>query len=385
MAKKIDKQAKKVYRFGLYGLSASGKTCMLAALAMPRYPHPSGYSCTWQPVSADKKAGEEVAKNWEYSKEWMEKSIERLSQRDVPEPNPTGEEQFIFQYDFTGDNHQTFCIELIDYSGELINPAISSSELAKDLRTRFIEMDGILVLAEAPYWDKLGHQENSEKSRDGEIHVDLYQLRQAFSLLRGEKQEGASLDTPVALIVNKWDRYSTIDYNNPNQEQEKLEKFLHDKIKQPPHKGLYDVLHSSITEGNFKTFPASALGNNEFIRLENGDVVERIKQVKPLKTFGLENAFIWLAEQRNAIDLQHYQVTATKNLDTCKKTGLELLNRFPAKSELAKQVEKTLGQCRIRELAWWVAIIIFIPILWFGAETTMDSFNYRKHQAAIDN
>ena len=274
MEKKPDN--KKVYRLALYGLSASGKTCMLAALAMPRYPHPLGYSCTWQPIDVSASKNKAEAQNLEYSKEWMEKAIEKLSQQDVPEPNPTGEEQFIFQYDFTNANHQTFCIELVDYSGELINPAISSSELAKNLRTRFAEMDGILVLAEAPYLDQLGHVESAQKSRDGQTHMDLYQLRQAFSLLRGEKQDGAALDIPVALVVNKWDRYSAIEYNNPVNEQHKLESFLN-ATPQLPHKGLHDVLNSSITEGNFKPFSVSALGAHEFVRLANGDIVERAK------------------------------------------------------------------------------------------------------------
>jgi hypothetical protein len=35
------------YRLALYGVRASGKTCILAALAMPRPAHPLRYTCTW--------------------------------------------------------------------------------------------------------------------------------------------------------------------------------------------------------------------------------------------------------------------------------------------------------------------------------------------------
>jgi len=374
--------AKKVYRLALYGLSASGKTCMLAALAMPRYPHPLGYTCTWQPIDASTGKNKAEAKCLEYSKEWMENAIQKLSQLDVPEPNPTGEEQFRFKYNFTGANNHSFCIELIDYSGELINPSISSSELAKNLRTRFAEMDGILVLADAPYSGQLGHVESSQKSRDGQTHMDLYQLRQALSLLDGEQE--TALDTPVALLVNKWDRYSNIDHHNPVAEQDKLENFLN-SIPQPPHKGLHNELSSSITAGNFKAFPVSSLGMNEFIRLDNGDIVERFKQVNPLKSFGLLDAFVWIAKQRDTIDLQHYQTNATKNLIQCRKTGLELLNRFPANSEQTKQIETVFKQCRKLEIYRWIAVIIAIPILWVGVETTIDTMNYRKHTVAIDN
>ena len=38
--------SQKVYRIGLYGRRSAGKTSMLAALGLPRAPHPKGYSCT---------------------------------------------------------------------------------------------------------------------------------------------------------------------------------------------------------------------------------------------------------------------------------------------------------------------------------------------------
>jgi hypothetical protein len=44
------RKPKKVYRLAVYGLSASGKTCVPAALAMPRHSHPLGHTCTWRPI-----------------------------------------------------------------------------------------------------------------------------------------------------------------------------------------------------------------------------------------------------------------------------------------------------------------------------------------------
>ena len=40
------KQVQKIYRFALYGRRNSGKTCILASLAMARIAHPDGLSCT---------------------------------------------------------------------------------------------------------------------------------------------------------------------------------------------------------------------------------------------------------------------------------------------------------------------------------------------------
>ncbi len=373
LGKKMNKKPTKVYRFALYGLSASGKTCLLAALAMPRYPHALGYNCTWLPAS----------KQDTHSQEWLKKAINSLSRREVPEPNPIGEEHFTFEYDLTGAEHQTFRIELVDYSGELVNPNISDSELAKSLRKKFAEMDGILVLGEAPYRDQLGHLSGHQKTRDAQAHKDLYELRQTFSLLRGEKQEGAALDTPVVLLVNKWDRYSDIDSAHPEIEQGKLEDFFKSEPP-PPHKGLNDELQHSVTKDNFKAFPVSALGAGEFVRLENGDVVERPKQVQPLNAFGLEDAFLWLAQRRDAIDLRQYQNNTIKNVKQCQQEGKALLNRFPPNSAQAKQVQSVLGQCRKKAFYYWAGTVAAILALWLTVETTMDLWNYKKLMAAIE-
>ncbi len=381
------KQPKKVYRLAVYGLSASGKTCVLAALAMPRDPHPLGHTCTWRPIEVPVTKGkknkpDERAVTLQRNKDWMAQATNNLSNGDVPPPNSKGDQHFMFDYDFTIATHQSFRIELVDYSGELIDPTCSSSEIAKNLQHRFTEMDGILVLAEAPYRDMLGHHQGSQKTRYRQAHKNLYNLSQSFTLLRGEKQKGAALPVPVALLVNKWDRYSQIDFNNPELEHSKLEELL-SSSPSPPHRGLRDVLHSSVTEGNFKEFPVSALGPSQFLRLENGEVEERPLQTVPLQSFGLEDAFIWIAQRRDAIDLQDY--LAKKNWRRCWKVGSELLNRFPVGSEPAKQVEKVLQQCRKETMLTWLGTSVATVVLGLVAETTVDYVQYRQHQVTTAN
>jgi DNA-dependent RNA polymerase auxiliary subunit epsilon len=349
----------------------------LAALAMPRYPHPLGYTCIWREPPPNDGLSQPNPRLviLRRSKEWIEQSILKLSQQEVPAPNPNGDD-FILEYDFTASTHQTFHIELVDYSGELINP--NDSELAKNLRQKFTEMDGILVLAEAPFWDLALNYYGKQ------AYTDLYPLREAFSLLRGENQEGAALDVPVALLVTKWDRYSDIDYANPANEQNKLEEFFNFNPP-PPHKGLSDMLRFSVTKGNFKIFPVSALGATEGVQLDNGKFVERPKQVTPLNAFGLEDAFIWVAQQRDAIDLQNYQEQATQNIKKAKKTGLALLNRFPKGSEQAKQINTVLQKCQKAKNIRTIYTLIGIVALWFMAETTLDLVNYRQHKVTANN
>ena len=374
-----NKKFKKVYRFALYGLSTSGKTSLLAALAMPRYPHPLGYTCIWRvieelpPLSQQ----EQHLITLHNSKEWLEKAIKQLSLQNVPTPNPAGNEDLIFEYEFTASTHQTFRVELLDYSGQLLNPNISNSTQAKNLRQKLNKMDGILVLAEAPTF-------KNQNNNIEQTYTDLYPLRQAFSLLRGENQEYAALDVPLALLLTKWDKYSDIDYTNPASEQSKLENFLNSNPP-PPHKGLSDVLRFSVTKGNFKIFPVSALGPSECVSLENHKVIERPKQIKPLNSFGLEDAFIWVAQRRDAIDLQDYHEQATISLKGCKQRSVELLRRFPKGSEQAKQIQTLLQICQKAKRKRIIYTVISIIVLWFVAETTVDLINYRQNIVATNN
>jgi len=306
----------------------------------------------------------------------MEQSILNLSQQKLPARNPTADE-FILEYDFTASTHQTFHIELVDYSGELINSNVSDSELAKSLRQKFTEMDGILVLAEAPFRD-------AQKKYAKQAYTDLYPLREAFSLLRCENQGCAALDVPVAFLVTKWDRYSEIDYNNPAYEQRKLEEFFNSNPP-PPHKGLSDMLRFSVTQDNFKIFPVSALGNHSCVQFDKDKFVERPKQVDPLNAFGLEDAFIWVAQQRDAIDLQNYQEQASQNIQKCRQTGLALLNRFPKGSEQAKQINTLLQKCQKSKKVRTLYTLIAIISLCFMGETTIDLVNYRQHKVYVNN
>lgn len=389
----IDKKPQKIYRLGLYGLSGSGKTCMLAALAMPHYPHPSGHTCVWRAMDVPPSTDDELEQQDEYlmhlhhSKEWIETAVYKLSQRDVPESNPTGEEPFQFEYDFTASTHQTFRIELVDYAGEFINPttSISKSTCAKHLWQKFLDIDGLLVLVEAPFYDGDPEIDQYKKRCNEQIYADLYQLRQAFNSFRCEIQQCGVLDIPVVLLITKWDRYSNIDYTNPASEQTKLENFLNSQPP-PPHKALHDVLHFSVTEGNFKIFPISALGSTDCVLLDEGNFVEQPKQVAPLNAFGLEDAFIWLAQRCDAIDFQKFKEQATTGFfRQCQKVGLSLLNRFPRNSEQVKQINTILQECqkakRVRILYLFIAMIA----LWFVIETSLDAHYYRKHLVAAKN
>ncbi|MCK5718853.1 MAG: GTPase domain-containing protein [Thiomargarita sp.] len=381
------KNNKKIYRFALYGLSGSGKTCLLTALAMPRIPHPKHYSCVWNQTNIpidlstidtnqihrlDEEDKQQVIKL--LSQEWMKESIYQLSNASIPPTNSADDPTLTFEYDFTVSDHRSFRVELIDYSGQLIDP-INDNKLAKQLRKQFIKMDGIIVLAQALSADET--EQNEE--RQAQIYTNLHSLQQAFNLLRYEEQSLITLETPIVLLINKWDRYSDIEYSEPVLEQQKLETFLNSEPL-APHKALSDTLQFSTVAGRFKVFPVSPLGSSSYKQLEDGEIVEVPKQVNPLNSFGLEDPFIWLAQQRDLIDLEKLkQFSAANKIAKCRKLALDLLNRFSKEADETKQIEAILRVCQTRKQKYSIYSILFFIVLWFGGETLIDTINYHHY------
>ena len=68
----------------------------------------------------------------------------------VPTSNRGQTRPLRFAFWLTSPEHGTVCVELIDYSGELIDPDLTHDQMAAGLRRHMREMDGFLVLAEAP-------------------------------------------------------------------------------------------------------------------------------------------------------------------------------------------------------------------------------------------
>ena len=179
----------KIYRLAVYGGTASGKTCILAALAMNRTRHPKGYTGEWPPVpqtppgARGRKAITAEGSAYARGKEWLEQAIRRLEKGEVPEPNPPEDKPRRFYFQFTIPDRGTAHVELVDYSGELIDPNLSEERLAGYLRQHLAQCDGLLVLAEAPL-----PQKDSQP-----LAEELLKLRKAFAALKNERREGSAI------------------------------------------------------------------------------------------------------------------------------------------------------------------------------------------------
>jgi hypothetical protein len=392
---------KKVYRFALYGRRNSGKTCILASLAMERVAHPDGLSCTWldTPPKGSRPTGEagygnedDVTAAFTHGKAWLEQAIRNLEQGAVPPPNPHDKDAFRFMYEFTAGDHRTFLVELIDYSGELIDPDLSDTDLAKRLRQHMLTMDGILVLAEAPCWGQ----------QAGELYKELQRLKRAFAALRGEKQDGPALAVPVALLINKWDRRTQTDGFSSRKRPSEIDEFLASQ-PEPPHRGLVDTLQGSVVQGLFKAFPVSAFGkhatNGEVNGTENGQKhPERPAQVNPLCSFGLEDGFVWACRCRDQIDVSElesearnrawwkpWQLVDRKVRRSLKERASQLGQRFPQSSEEHRRVRAAARRSATALTGQFGLAAMMLAILYLGAGAINDYLSYRAHRPTFAN
>lgn len=383
-------KAQKPYRFAVYGRTASGKTCILAALAMKCVANPSSYTSTWilEPAGLAKPAGEpetwdvgDRASAFHLGKIWLEKAIERLTSGELPPPNPNRAEPLRYLYHLTTPSHRTYPVELIDYSGELLDPSLTDDGMAKRLREHLRTMDGILVLAEVP---------RPDEDQSLPLSAELHKLEQAFAILKNESKEGPTLDIPLALLINKWDRRSPLRYTSPENEYRELVHFLETK-PEPPHRALVDALRNSVTRDNFQVFPVSAFGEHELTRAADNAVIERPKSVSPLQSFGLEDGFIWAAQRRDTIDISRFKEQVSEKSAWCLMKnasivfslplilqGRALAQRFPAKSPERMRITRALRRYYLTITANVCCLLLLLFSVFTTVEGIHDKFHYRS-------
>ena len=398
----------KCYRFGICGGPSSGKTCILAALAMLRESHPLGYNTILVPPTKEDRTRRKTGlptpreRGWEWVVEgWDAKDSsgqvkhtdgakERLLKGGVPGGNQNESNRMLLRYLMTKADGTEIPVELIDYSGELMSEKGVASERATRLRADLLEMDGLLVVAAHP---REGEGQNA-------LAMELNNFLGAYAALRDE----AVSKVPVALLINMWDRAGTRPELPKSREPEAREQeyrsllmtmadqFL-DSKPSPPHVRIRDTLRGAAGEGFFASFPVSAFGANERVTIttENGEsaMIERPMCSQPLDSFGLEDPFIWLIERRDEMDIKALESKATLgkimfspgHADACRKDASALLTRMTEQSPRSKDVKavvERVNKIRRRQNA---ALVVSLLVLLFGVEYAIDD---RAHRLADD-
>jgi hypothetical protein len=361
----------KKYNFAFFGLSGSGKTCILAALDMQRVEHPAGYTCSLLPVDVRRPSGDpeewtEAAKEADIlhkSINRIEEAKQKLEQGSVPMGTELSID-FMFNYKFSSYQTSDFYVKLIDYGGELVNPQNAPQEIAKELRDKLANMDGILILAPVPIPEK-SQKDLSEK---------LNQLQKTMGLIHFSKP------VPIALLITKWDRVASLsDYSFTQK------PFTKEDMPTTEHRDLYNDLVNKVGQGNCKAFPVSAFGEcKRRTTIYKGKEIEVPKQINPLASYGLLDGFIWLAQrlnefqlqketkelQNHLLDLQNYEQALANHqkwqpypslaLWKLKRQGKKIIKLFPDDLEMASQAQKAWHQSR---KIWWSRILVLPPLI----------------------
>jgi hypothetical protein len=401
MSNLITATDKNIYKFALFGIKSSGKTCILSVLALPRVSNPKGFTCTW----IEHVPGHEISTNsaetinaedpFVVGAKWLKESKELLKKGDLPAPTEiTNIMRFLFE--FSSKENGSISVELIDYSGELL---VTRADTATKLKQIMRDCDGLLVLAEVPKPD----------SESGDLAYGLDDLSKAFATLAKERESGPKQEWPIALLFNKWDRRLDGKEAVTNIGQEAIDNFLSES-PEPPHKSLVDKITNLIGNENIRCFPISAFGSHDIT--QDGKEVPK-NQGQMLKTINLEDGFIWLAERSDTLkvkmlleaskktswwmthqlmfgaspDFNVAQSSAIKNwfCGISARKGMDaawdISHKLPAESEIKEKANKILRIFRLKALAQLASFILMIILSAEFLEIGYDGVKYREISA----
>jgi hypothetical protein len=381
----------RTYRFAFYGRAASGKTSLLAALAMPRAPHPWEWGCTWLPGvfppagNPEDWDGDDRAVQFLRGREWLEGAIERLRSGQVPPPNPM-RNILRFAYEFATPTRRPYRVELIDYSGELVDPKMTNDELASRLAEHLRHMNAVFVLAEMP-----------APRAVGTLPEELLKLQQAFALLASNRADAAAPTGLVGLLINKWDRRGRLNDGHADEGAAAVCAFL-DEDTGASHRALAHTLSNAVGSENFHAFAVSAFGDHVAIEDADDGRTEIPREINPLNPFGLLDPLDWAAGRCDELALAahraasfrlnpwaFWQTRAGRGANVYQQRGRLLADRFPADSEFhATALQTNRRYSRIlRGHLGLIAAIVFISLL--TMQWTWDSFRFRRARAQLED
>jgi hypothetical protein len=307
----------KRYKFALFGLSGSGKTCYFTALdESTSREHPKKYVCTRMRHNDDyiKKMVQSLGPK---EKQKMEQRLLKgddticIASADLSKlilPKAT-REKISLVYQLTTPELGIQYVEIDDYSGELLDlPEDHEQGIA--FRKEIASSDGIIIMVETPF----------EKTD----YTTYEKLKESILLLLKEKNIIGKIEIPVVLLFSKFDRvpdlnFETLDSAQADKELEKLidgykdsKRIMYDAIKalinQLSNSSAFITVNTNDQKNKsipaFKMMPISSFGNSKKVYNSQGVFVEMPVTVNPLLTFGLQDPFVWLIKCKIKIDIQ---------------------------------------------------------------------------------
>ena len=288
----------KVYRIGIIGGPGSGKTCFMTALAMSRRPHPLGHSCTQlrkldpeaeglNKISRERKA--RLERDFSEGYQRIKNSKRWLFEGKVPEKSSLEILRMAFHFS-DGLSKESRTIEFIDYAGEMLGEESGhdGTPVSQKLFNILNEVDAFIILAETPMPD-----ENGEFFFNLPHTEVLRQIKQIFLELDPSKIDRAR---PMAILMNKWDRFRDLSGATFAEECQKLEAWA----KTPNGQALLELKQalSGIAKHPVSIFPTSAFGESEIVQSDaQGNRIERpVIHNNLLPSFGMEDVLAQMVD-----------------------------------------------------------------------------------------
>ena len=372
---------RKIYRFAVYGWRDSGKTCLMAALGMPRKPNFDGYTATRVALQAPqgKVARDSPLAPFVRGHNWLNKAISSIAKGGVPPASPNTE-PVSFLFEFAAPGEGPWLVEMVDFSGELVNPNSKIADLADNLREKLKSFDALFVLGEHP-------RESSNKK----LSTQLSKVLEAFSLLQSQKKTEQRFATPVALLLNKWDRSGSCEQPTP----EDVRRFLNSPNHEQ-HLNLRNALANAADKENFECFPVSAFGESDLRSLEDGTAkVDHPKNKEILGSVALENPFVWACRRRDEVDLSAFEEKVEGRsfwklwqLFSIRRTSREgrlLRRRFRKKSTPFRRTRSAQNQAFAVARNLIATTTLLVVTLLSSIEYQIDEQAFRKNQSTLES
>lgn len=281
------------YRIGIFGHTAAGKTSTLLSLSLNRNPLLSNTSCNLVPLSAESRKSSQ-GKGLERGTQWIRKAHQRLKE-DLPvDANDISVDQLVLEYDVAEQGGDSYRVSIFDYSGELVSSDKQTDKLAEHLINNLSQkLDGLMVLIPA----------SINKDEACKVKDQLLELQQTFTLINQKSNKvGTKLDTPIALVVTKWDLIGQTDHFQT--ESDRALDLLKENEDYLTHLSVYKNVQTVVSSENFYFGPMSAFGKCKRIKSEDGLAYSVPKSLDPLNAYGVVEPVVWLCQRAQQIKYQ---------------------------------------------------------------------------------
>lgn len=385
----MSERLEKYYRFVLLGVSGSGKTCYLAALALGRGCPEREMACTKIPPDAS--INNESQSDFEALLRG-DQLIGNASQKIVDGLVPDATDLSTLndgvlpaiEFSVSTANRSSIRIRTVDYAGELIlsdgYKDVDSS--ASKLKKIFHEFDGLLILTDVPNAESPFLSQRQEE--------EIKNLTQVFTAL-SESKDKALNQLPVALVLSKWDQWSGYNRDVNISPVPEIEKLL------STYRGfqlLFSSIYLSLGDQPKSTEPSQASG---YYKGNSGVFVtaafEVDKENNPIRnnfSYGMIDPLVWLVERRDLLDTvqmesdwtskPHNMVLPWKSGDVGRRAS-KLMKRMSRASDPWKRVRNIRNKAMLSACCSTITIGMFMT----GSFATGNGLYLRSKLNSVQN